>query len=119
MTGAMVKAEGVRKRYGTNEVLKGIDLEVEKGEVMCMLGPSGSGKSTFLRCINHLENINSGRLSVDGECPAVVGEITAVRRTEIKDVQLARFGLSTLAGRAAATAAGVVVAERCGHRLGK
>jgi polar amino acid transport system ATP-binding protein len=67
MTGPMVKAEGVHKRYGANEVLKGIDLEVEKGEVMCMLGPSGSGKSTFLRCINHLENINSGRLSVDGE----------------------------------------------------
>jgi polar amino acid transport system ATP-binding protein len=63
----MVKAEGVHKRFGANEVLKGIDLEVGRGEVMCMLGPSGSGKSTFLRCINHLEKINSGRLSVDGE----------------------------------------------------
>jgi polar amino acid transport system ATP-binding protein len=63
----MVKAEGVHKRFGTLEVLKGIDLEVARGEVMCMLGPSGSGKSTFLRCINHLEKINSGRLSVDGE----------------------------------------------------
>src|SRR5579862_7422257 len=63
----MVKSEGVHKRFGTLEVLKGIDLEVQRGEVMCMLGPSGSGKSTFLRCINHLENINSGRLSVDGE----------------------------------------------------
>jgi polar amino acid transport system ATP-binding protein len=48
-------------------VLKGISLEVKRGEVMCMLGPSGSGKSTFLRCINHLEKINAGRLSVDGE----------------------------------------------------
>jgi polar amino acid transport system ATP-binding protein len=48
-------------------VLKGISLEVQRGEVMCLLGPSGSGKSTFLRCINHLEKINSGRLSVDGE----------------------------------------------------
>jgi polar amino acid transport system ATP-binding protein len=67
MTDAMVKAEAVCKRFGTNEVLKGIDLEVGRGEVMCMLGPSGSGKSTFLRCINHLEKINSGRLSVDGE----------------------------------------------------
>ena len=67
MTGPMVKAEGVHKRFGANEVLKGIDLEVARGEVMCMLGPSGSGKSTFLRCINHLEKINSGRLSVDGE----------------------------------------------------
>jgi polar amino acid transport system ATP-binding protein len=63
----MVKAEGVHKRFGRNEVLKGITLEVQPGEVMCLLGPSGSGKSTFLRCINHLEKINSGRLSVDGE----------------------------------------------------
>jgi polar amino acid transport system ATP-binding protein len=64
---AMVKAEGVHKRFGRLEVLKGITLEIEAGEVMCLLGPSGSGKSTFLRCINHLEKINSGRLSVDGE----------------------------------------------------
>jgi polar amino acid transport system ATP-binding protein len=67
MAGPMVKAEGVHKRFGRLEVLKGIDLEVQRGEVMCLLGPSGSGKSTFLRCINHLEKINSGRLSVDGE----------------------------------------------------
>src|SRR5215469_4484942 len=67
MTGPMVKAEGVHKRFGRLEVLKGIDLEVGRGQVMCMLGPSGSGKSTFLRCINHLEKINAGRLSVDGE----------------------------------------------------
>jgi polar amino acid transport system ATP-binding protein len=64
---AMVQAEGVHKRFGRQEVLKGITLEVGRGEVMCLLGPSGSGKSTFLRCINHLEKINSGRLSVDGE----------------------------------------------------
>jgi polar amino acid transport system ATP-binding protein len=63
----MVKAEGVHKRFGRLEVLKGISLEVQLREVMCMLGPSGSGKSTFLRCINHLENIDAGRLSVDGE----------------------------------------------------
>jgi polar amino acid transport system ATP-binding protein len=67
MDGCMIKAEGVRKRFGRLEVLKGIDLEVRAGQVMCLLGPSGSGKSTFLRCINHLEKINSGRLSVDGE----------------------------------------------------
>jgi polar amino acid transport system ATP-binding protein len=64
---AMVKAESVHKRFGRLEVLKGIDLEVQRGAVMCMLGPSGSGKSTFLRCINHLEKINAGRLYVDGE----------------------------------------------------
>src|SRR6266513_1136121 len=63
----MVKAEAVHKRFGRLEVLKGIDLEVGRGQVMCMLGPSGSGKSTLLRCINHLEKINAGRLTVDGE----------------------------------------------------
>jgi polar amino acid transport system ATP-binding protein len=63
----MVKAEGVHKRFGRLEVLKGITLEVQPGEVMVLLGPSGSGKSTFLRCINHLEKIDAGRLSVDGE----------------------------------------------------
>jgi polar amino acid transport system ATP-binding protein len=63
----MVKSEGVHKRFGRNEVLKGITLEVAAGEVMCLLGPSGSGKSTFLRCINHLEKIDAGRLAVDGE----------------------------------------------------
>ena len=67
MSDVMVSAESVHKRFGRNEVLKGIDLTVNRGEVMCLLGPSGSGKSTFLRCINHLEKINSGRLSVDGE----------------------------------------------------
>jgi polar amino acid transport system ATP-binding protein len=63
----MVRAEGVHKRFGRLEVLRGIDLEVKAGEVMCVLGPSGSGKSTFLRCVNHLEKINAGRLYVDGE----------------------------------------------------
>src|SRR5450759_4973114 len=66
-TTPMVKAEAVHKSYGRLEVLRGIDLEVYPKEVMCMIGPSGSGKSTFLRCINHLENIDAGRLSVDGE----------------------------------------------------
>ncbi len=65
--GPMVKAEGVHKSYGLVEVLKGIDLEVKQGEVFCLVGPSGSGKSTFLRCINHLEKVNAGRLWVDGE----------------------------------------------------
>jgi polar amino acid transport system ATP-binding protein len=62
----MVKAERVCKSFGQLDVLKGIDLEVARREVMCVIGPSGSGKSTFLRCVNHLEKINSGRLSVDG-----------------------------------------------------
>ncbi|WP_198529531.1 amino acid ABC transporter ATP-binding protein [Mycolicibacterium elephantis] len=63
----MVKAEQVCKNFGALEVLKGITLEVGRGEVLCMVGPSGSGKSTFLRCINHLEQVNAGRLYVDGE----------------------------------------------------
>ena len=67
MTDVMVWAEGVRKRFGRLEVLRGIDLEVRTGQVLCIIGPSGSGKSTFLRCINHLEKIDEGRLTVDGE----------------------------------------------------
>jgi len=63
----MVKAEAVHKNFGRLEVLRGIDLEVNPRDVMCMIGPSGPGKSTFLRCINHLEKIDAGRLSVDGE----------------------------------------------------
>ncbi len=67
-TPPMVKAEGVHKRFGRLEVLCcGVDLEVGRGQVFVIIGPSGSGKSTFLRCINHLEKINAGRLSVDGE----------------------------------------------------
>jgi polar amino acid transport system ATP-binding protein len=63
----MVLAEDVHKSFGPAEVLKGINLEVDPKQVVVILGPSGSGKSTFLRCINHLEQINGGRLSVDGE----------------------------------------------------
>jgi polar amino acid transport system ATP-binding protein len=82
----MVKAEGVHKRFGRLEVLKGITLEVNPGEVMCLLGPSGSGKSTFLRCINHLERINSGRLSVDGELVGyreAGGKLHELRESEV------------------------------------
>ena len=67
MTTPMVEARGVRKSFGRVEVLRGIEMTVMPGEVACILGPSGSGKSTFLRCINHLEKINAGELSVDGE----------------------------------------------------
>jgi len=66
-TPPMVRAEQVHKSFGHNEVLSGIDLEVARGEVLCIIGPSGSGKSTFLRCINHLEKIDAGRLWVDGD----------------------------------------------------
>ncbi|WP_165804701.1 amino acid ABC transporter ATP-binding protein [Mycolicibacterium austroafricanum] len=66
----MVKAELVCKDFGALKVLKGITLEVQKGQVLVLVGPSGSGKSTFLRCINHLETVSAGRLYVDG---ALVG----------------------------------------------
>jgi polar amino acid transport system ATP-binding protein len=62
----MVRSEGVHKHFGHNQVLKGIDLDVQPGQVFCIVGPSGSGKSTFLRCINHLEKVDGGRLFVDG-----------------------------------------------------
>ncbi|HEV7207001.1 MAG TPA: amino acid ABC transporter ATP-binding protein [Jatrophihabitans sp.] len=84
----MVRAESVHKRFGRHQVLKGITLEVARGEVMCLLGPSGSGKSTFLRCINHLEKINSGRLSVDGE---LVGyRQVGARLHELRESEVAR-----------------------------
>lgn len=84
----MVSAQGVHKRFGRQEVLKGITLAVQPGEVMCLLGPSGSGKSTFLRCINHLEKINAGRLFVDGELVGYrqVGE----KLHELRESEVAR-----------------------------
>ena len=63
----MVRAERVHKAYGRLEVLRGIELAVDAGTVCVLLGPSGSGKSTFLRCLNHLEKINAGRIWVDGD----------------------------------------------------
>lgn len=67
MSEIMVDARSVKKNYGSNEVLAGVTLSVEQGEVLCIIGPSGSGKSTFLRCLNHLESINGGRIYVNGE----------------------------------------------------
>jgi polar amino acid transport system ATP-binding protein len=64
---AMVRVEGVHKWLGDNHVLRGVDLEVRPGEIVCLLGPSGSGKSTLLRCINHLDPIDAGLIEVGGE----------------------------------------------------
>ncbi|REF31860.1 amino acid ABC transporter ATP-binding protein [Calidifontibacter indicus] len=64
---SLVHAVNVTKSFYGNQVLKGIDLDVHEGEVVCLLGPSGSGKTTFLRCINQLETINGGRIWVDGD----------------------------------------------------
>ena len=60
-----VSAIGLKKAFGDNEVLKGIDIEIHEGEVVCVIGPSGSGKSTFLRCINQLEEVTEGQIIVD------------------------------------------------------
>jgi polar amino acid transport system ATP-binding protein len=63
-----IQIEGVRKRFGETEVLKGIDLDIHQGEVVCLIGPSGSGKSTLLRCINLLETYDEGAVLIDGKC---------------------------------------------------
>jgi polar amino acid transport system ATP-binding protein len=63
----MVRAAGVHKRFGRLEVLRGVDMDVARGEVVVVIGPSGSGKTTFLRCINHLERVDGGKIYVDGE----------------------------------------------------
>jgi polar amino acid transport system ATP-binding protein len=86
MSQPMVRAEQVHKSYGRLEVLKGVDLTVGAGEVMCLIGPSGSGKSTFLRCVNHLEKIQAGRLWVDGELVGYReqgGKIHELRESEV------------------------------------
>ena len=74
----IVRVLGLRKRFGTNEVLKGIDLEVRRGEVIAIIGKSGSGKSTLLRCVNGLETFDEGALEVDGQ-PLKHGDAAAMR----------------------------------------
>lgn len=71
---AILKAENIKKSFGANEVLKGINLSVEKGETVAIIGPSGSGKSTFLRCLNKLETIDGGSIEFDGEIIAENGK---------------------------------------------
>ena len=66
----MIEARDLRKRFGHNEVLRGVSLRVRRGEVVAVIGPSGSGKSTFLRCLNHLETIDSGHIAIEGEALA-------------------------------------------------
>lgn len=64
--GSKISVKGLIKNFGALEVLKGMDMEIKEGEVVCLIGPSGSGKSTFLRCLNRLEKITSGTVIVDG-----------------------------------------------------
>src|SRR5262249_53652041 len=63
---AVVSAENVHKRFGRLRILNGLTLQVRKGETVCLIGPSGSGKTTFLRCVNHLEKVDAGRIEVNG-----------------------------------------------------
>ena len=93
MTAPMVEARGVRKHFGSNQILKGIDLRVESGSVTSLIGPSGSGKTTFLRCINHLEKVDAGRLYVDNQ---LIGyEERNNRLYELKPRQIAQARLKT------------------------
>ena len=87
MSQPLVRAVQVRKSYGSNEVLKGIDMEVSPGEVVCLLGPSGSGKTTFLRCINQLEDIQAGRIFVDGDLMGY--KLKGERLHRLKDKEIA------------------------------
>src|SRR3954466_10687871 len=81
MAESMLTLEDVHKRFGQLEVLKGIDLEVSRGEVVCVIGPSGSGKSTLLRCINLLEPANAGQILLEGKpIGGGEGDVDYVRR---------------------------------------
>ena len=95
MSEPMVRAERVRKNFGRFQALSGIDLEVARGEVFCIIGPSGSGKSTFLRCINHLERVDGGRLWVDGELVGYRQVGTKLRELREKEIakQRAEIGM--------------------------
>lgn len=89
----IVKAVGLNKYYDQFHALKDVSIEVEQGEVLCIIGPSGSGKSTLLRCVNQLEKIDKGGLWVDGE---LVGyRVVGNKLHELTDVQIARQRLST------------------------
>ena len=89
----MVEIRGVHKRYGANEVLKGIDLTVGSGEVVCVIGPSGSGKTTLLRCVNFLETYEAGEIRVDGQ---LVGyREGGGRRQPAKEKDVARLRAET------------------------
>jgi len=91
----MVDAQEINKSYGSHKVLKGVSLTVKPGEVACIIGPSGSGKSTFLRCINHLEKIDAGRIFVDGQIIGyreANGKLYELRESEA-DIQRRDIGM--------------------------
>ena len=86
----MISAQGIHKAFGSNEVLRGVSLELLRGEVVAVIGPSGSGKSTFLRCLNHLETIDRGTISIEGEVLArSEGE---ARAQYVSDAEIRKIG---------------------------
>ena len=95
LTSPMIVAEDVYKRFGSNEVLKGVSLSMAKGEVIAVIGPSGSGKSTFLRCLNHLETIDAGRIDIEGDTLVAnnaQGQARYVAEVEVRRI-CARMGM--------------------------
>jgi polar amino acid transport system ATP-binding protein len=84
----VVEARSVRKSFGRVEVLRGVDLEVERGQVVCVVGPSGSGKSTLLRCMNHLERFESGQLFINGS--PIGYESKGAKLYELRDRDISR-----------------------------
>lgn len=91
----ILNAQAIHKSFNGQEVLAGIDVQVEKGDVLAIIGPSGSGKSTLLRCLNHLEEIDGGRIQVDGETFVTqnnIGQVVYAPRPQAKKI-LGRMGM--------------------------
>ena len=86
----MISAQGIHKAFGSNEVLRGVSLDLLRGEVVAVIGPSGSGKSTFLRCLNHLETIDRGTITIEGEVLAQSGG--EAKAQYVSDAEIRKIG---------------------------